>query len=53
MNKLVAAIVAIGLAVSFTAPAFAQDLSAAKTKPACTKAGGIWDAKAKKCNPKM
>jgi hypothetical protein len=53
MHKLVAAIVALGLAVAFTAPAFAQDVSAAKTKPACTKAGGIWDAKAKKCNPKM
>ena len=53
MYKLVAAIVALGLTVGFAAPTFAQDLSAAKTKPACAKAGGIWDAKAKKCNPKM
>jgi hypothetical protein len=53
MNKLVAAIVALGLAVAFAGPTFAQDVSAAKTKPACTKAGGVWDAKAKKCNPKM
>ena len=53
MNKLVAAIVAVGLAVAFAGPTFAQDLSSAKTKPACAKAGGVWDAKAKKCNPKM
>jgi hypothetical protein len=53
MNKLVAAIVAVGLAVAFAGPTFAQDLSSAKTKPACAKAGGVWDAKTKKCNPKM
>ena len=53
MNKLVAVIVAVGLAVAFAGPTFAQDLSSAKTKPACAKAGGVWDAKTKKCNPKM
>jgi hypothetical protein len=53
MNKIVAAVVALGLAVAFAAPAFAADMMAAKTKAACTKAGGTWDAKAKKCNPKM
>ena len=54
MNKVVAAVVALGLAVAFTAPAFAAgDVTKAKTQAACTKAGGTWDATAKKCNPKM
>jgi hypothetical protein len=53
MNKLVAAVLALGLAVAFTAPTFAADVTTAKTKAECTKAGGMWDAKAKKCGPKM
>ena len=39
MNKLVAAILALGLAVAFTAPTFAADVTTAKTKADCTKAG--------------
>jgi hypothetical protein len=53
MNKLVAAILALGLAVAFTAPTFAADVTTAKTKADCTKAGGIWDAKTSKCSKKM
>jgi hypothetical protein len=53
MNKVVAAIVALGLAVTFAAPAFSADVGTAKTHAACTKAGGIWDAKGKLCKPKM
>ena len=53
MNKLVAAVLALGLAVAFTAPTFAADVSKAKTEADCTKAGGVWDATAKKCKPKM
>jgi hypothetical protein len=53
MTKLVAAIVALGVAVTFAAPTFAADVTTAKTKAACTKAGGMWDAKDKKCTPKM
>ena len=53
MKKLVAVIVALGLAVAFTAPTFAADVTTAKTKADCTKAGGIWDAKGKTCKPKM
>jgi len=53
MNKVVAAIVALGITVAFTAPTFAADVTTAKTKAACTKAGGVWDAKDKKCGPKM
>jgi len=53
MTKLVAAVVALGVAVAFTAPTFAADVSKAKTEADCTKAGGVWDAKAKACKPKM
>ena len=53
MNKVVAAVVALGIAVAFTAPTFAADVSKAKTEADCTKAGGVWDAKAKACKPKM
>ena len=40
MSKFVSMIVALGLAFVFTAPAFAADVTAAKTKADCTKAGG-------------
>ena len=40
MNKVVAAVAA-------------GDVTTAKTKADCTKAGGIWDAKGKTCKPKM
>jgi len=53
MNKLISAFVALGIAVAFTAPTLAADVTTAKTKAACTKAGGVWDAKAKTCGAKM
>ena len=53
MRKLVSMVVALGLALAFTAPAFAADVTTAKTKADCDKAGGVWDAKAKTCKPKM
>ena len=53
MSKLLSMIVALGLAFAFTAPTFAADVTTAKTKAECTKAGGMWDAKAKKCSAKM
>jgi len=52
MTKLVSMIVALGLALAFTAPTFAADVTMAKTHAACTKAGGMWDAKTKTCKPK-
>jgi hypothetical protein len=52
MKKLVSAIVALGIAVAFTAPTLAADVTTAKTKSACVKAGGMWDATAKACKPK-
>ena len=53
MSKLLSMIVALGLAFAFTVPTFAADVTTAKTKADCTKAGGIWDAKGKACKPKM
>jgi hypothetical protein len=52
MNKVVAAIVALGLTVALAAPTFAADVTTAKTHSACTKAGGMWDTKTKTCKPK-
>ncbi|HKB22891.1 MAG TPA: hypothetical protein VKC99_08930 [Methyloceanibacter sp.] len=53
MKKLICVTVALGLAFAFTAPAFSADVAKAKTEADCTKAGGVWDAQAKKCKPKM
>ncbi len=47
MKKLVSLILALGLAVAFTAPAFAAE---PKTKAECEKAGKKWDDTAKKCS---
>ena len=33
---------AVTLVLAFTGPAFAQDVTAAKTKADCAKAGGFW-----------
>jgi hypothetical protein len=52
MTKLVAAILSLGLAVAFTAPTFAADVTTAKTHHACMKAGGVWDGKTKTCKAK-
>jgi ABC-type proline/glycine betaine transport system substrate-binding protein len=48
MKKLVTVLVALGLAVGFTAPTFAAN--APKTKSACEKAHMKWDATAKTCS---
>jgi hypothetical protein len=52
MNKLVAALVALGLSVTFAAPVLAADVTTAKTKAECKQAGGTWDKVAKTCKPK-
>ena len=49
MKTLVSIIVALGLAVAFTAPALAAD-KAPTTKADCEKAKMKWDATAKKCS---
>ena len=47
MKSVVSMIVALGLAVAFTAPAFSADTPT--TKADCQKAGMKWDDAAKKC----
>jgi hypothetical protein len=51
MKTLLSAL-ALTLAVAFTAPAFAGDVTQAKNEADCTKAGGTWDATTKVCSEK-
>jgi hypothetical protein len=44
---------ALALALAFTGPAFAGDVTKATDKASCDKAGGTWDNTAKKCSEKM
>ena len=46
--KTLASIITLGLAIAFTAPAFAAD-KVPTSKAACEKAHMTWDASAKKC----
>ena len=50
--KTVISILAVALALAFTVPAFAGDVTNAKTPADCKKAGGMWDAKMKMCMEK-
>ena len=43
---------ALALALVFTAPAFAGDVTTAKNAADCEKAGGTWDAATNKCSEK-
>jgi phosphate-selective porin len=43
---------ALALGLAFSATAFAADVTTAKTKAECHKAGGMWDATAKICKAK-
>ena len=51
--KTLVSMFALALALSFTGPAFAGDVTKATTQADCEKAGGMWDADAKKCPEKM
>jgi len=51
--KTIVSAFALALALAFTGPAFAGDVSAAKTQADCDKAGGSWDAANYKCSPKQ
>ena len=51
MKTLISAF-ALTLALAFTGPAFAGDVSAAKTEADCTKAGGTWNATTNMCEEK-
>ena len=48
MNKVIAAIVSLGLTVAFAAPVIAADKTPT-TKAACEKAKMTWDDATKKC----
>jgi hypothetical protein len=50
--KTLLSIFALTLAFAFTGPAFAGDVTAAKTEADCTKAGGTWNATTKMCEEK-
>jgi hypothetical protein len=48
--KTLVSIFALTLALAFTGPAFAGDVTAAKTQADCQKAGGVWDDTTNKCS---
>jgi hypothetical protein len=50
--KMLISTFALALALAFTGPAFAGDVTSAKTAADCQKAGGMWDAQAYKCSAK-
>jgi hypothetical protein len=49
MNKIVAAIVSLGLVVAFAAPTMAANTKTPTTKAACEKVKMSWDDATKKC----
>lgn len=50
--KSLISILTVALALAFTGPAFAGDVTTAKTQADCEKAGGMWDAATSKCAAK-
>jgi hypothetical protein len=50
--KTLLSIFALTLALAFTGPAFAGDVTAAKTEADCAKAGGTWNATTNMCEKK-
>jgi hypothetical protein len=50
--KTLLSIFALALALAFTGPAFAGDVTAAKTEADCAKAGGTWNATTNMCEEK-
>jgi hypothetical protein len=50
--KTLISTLAVALALAFTGPAFAGDVTAAKTEADCQKAGGMWDATTNTCAAK-
>ena len=50
--KTLISTLAVALALAFTGPAFAGDVTKATDKASCDKAGGVWDDTAKKCSEK-
>ena len=52
MRTVISSLV-LAVALAFTGPAFAGDVTKATDKASCDKAGGVWDDSAKKCSEKM
>jgi hypothetical protein len=50
--KALISLVALAVAVAVTGPAFAGDVTTAKTQADCEKAGGVWDAAKSACSEK-
>jgi hypothetical protein len=51
--RTIAYALALALGVAFAASAFAGDVTTAKTKADCDKAGGVWDATTYTCAAKQ
>ena len=51
--RTIAYALAIALGIAFAASAFAADVTTAKTKADCDKAGGMWDATTNACVAKQ
>lgn len=51
--KTLMSMFALVLALGFAAPAYAGDVTTAKTQADCEKAGGMWDAATNKCSEKQ
>jgi hypothetical protein len=50
--KTLISMFAVALALAFTGPAFAGDVTTAKTAADCAKAGGVWNAATNTCAAK-
>ena len=50
--KALVSVVAMAVAIAVTGPAFAGDVTTAKTQADCEKAGGVWDAATNACSEK-
>jgi hypothetical protein len=51
--RTIAYALALALGVAFASAAFAGDVTMAKTKADCDKAGGVWDATTNTCVAKQ
>jgi hypothetical protein len=51
--RTIAYALALALGVAFASTAFAGDVTMAKTKADCDKAGGVWNASTSTCKSKM
>ena len=50
--KTLLSTIALALALAFTSPAFAGDVTKATNAADCEKAGGMWDGSTNKCSEK-